>query len=115
MGSLQAVNQGFAITISRYLTMIKISYWATPDSLRLFLSPIENISEAQFLCNAYNYYSTDQSVFKFTDDGYLVIMFKLVSTGMPIQTDKFLLHITSKGKIKIMGREIKQKIDNAQI
>ena len=91
----------------------KVTYWTTPDSLRKFLYPIENISEAQFLCNGFDYYSTDQSVYKLTEDGYLITMFKLVSTGMPIQTDKFLLLVTRKGKIKIIGREIARKIDNA--
>ena len=92
-----------------------VAYWATPDSLRKFLYPIDNISEAQFLCNAYDYYSTDQSVYKHIDDGYLITMYKLVSIGMPIQTDKFLLKVTRKGKIKIIGREIARKIDNAII
>jgi hypothetical protein len=89
----------------------KWTFWDNADSLKIFLGSIDNISEAQLLATGFNYYSTSKSIYKKTEDGYLLIMFKLVKRGNPIQTDKFLLHISKSGIIKIQGREVNKKIN----
>lgn len=92
-----------------------LKYFSTPDSLRIFLGEIDNISEAQLLANGFDYYSKKESVFKSMQDGYVIIMYKLVKTGMPIQTDKFLLKILKNGRIKILAREVFSKEEHAII
>ncbi len=89
--------------------------WDTQDSLKLFLGSIDNISEAQLLASGLRYYFKNESIYKSTDNGFRVTMFKLVKTGMPIQVDKFLLDISKNGKIKIIGREVFSKKENAII
>ena len=111
-------EQGLPVPSYKYIISYdkqKSTYWSTPDSLKLFLGEINNISEAQILTKGYNYFSSTESVYKIDSDGYLMVLYKLVKTGFPIQVDKFLLKVTKNGKIKIIAREVSSKIKNGII
>ncbi len=88
------------------LNKSNLKYITKFDSLKLFLDKIDDISEARFLAESLGYYADSSSVFKSDDKGYYLLLFKIVKTGFPFQTDKFLLRITPDCRIKIQGREV---------
>jgi len=102
----------------RYIVKIdnkKTGYITDLDSLKFFLGKIDNISEALFLANGYKYYSDRSSIYKIESDYFLIILNKLVKTGLPIQIDRFLLKVTADGEIRILGREVAYKNEDAII
>jgi hypothetical protein len=106
---------GFCFRFIKTFKDNSINYWTTFDSLRIFLGTIDNISEAQFLAYGFGYYSYEESVFKPAKDGYILIMLRYVSFGMPVQIDRFILKIFKNGEIKILERDIYYKNDYAII
>ncbi|HNX57088.1 MAG TPA: hypothetical protein PKO30_15950 [Prolixibacteraceae bacterium] len=94
---------------SKYIILLNknnFQYITKLDSLKLFLDKIDDISEARFLAESLGYYADESSVFKSDDKGYYLLLFKIVKTGFPFQTDKFLIRITPDCRINILGREV---------
>ena len=89
----------------------QIETWQTVDELKTFLGSIDSPEKAILLAAA-NEYSWNNQAGKETGairavaDGYELIVTKLVETCDPVQTDRYLLHISSSGEITIKHSEI---------
>lgn len=84
-----------------------------------FLGDIDTSSDAILwaMVNGYYFSTTDKKAgaIQETSTGYQMLATKMVRYCSPVQTNRFLLHISKSGQIKILGEEVFTKNENACI
>lgn len=87
--------------------------------LKAFLGDIDTPSEAILLAasNNYRFNTTKKEIggIKETPSGYEILMTKLVSDCLPVQTNRFLLQVDKNGTITVLDEEIYSRDDNGCI
>ncbi len=91
----------------------------TVDDLRDFLGPVDSISDALILVDANGYYfaydDVARSAIRGEGDGYRVIALRLVSYCAPVTVNKYLLHVSRDGTIRVLGETEDSRAENACI
>ncbi|HEX9691826.1 MAG TPA: hypothetical protein VGA22_06995 [Gemmatimonadales bacterium] len=83
--------------------------YSTPDELLTFLGPLGTIEEAALLVTFHDFDlggDLDESGYRAAADGWELLVLKLVAYCDPIQTDRFLLHVSSSGVVTERSREV---------
>lgn len=93
----------------KYQTANEVGIISNTNALRTFLGNIDSKSDAILLAVSENYnFSTENietGAIKETANGYQLLMTKMVKFCSPIQTNRFLLEITTDGTIIVLDEE----------
>lgn len=97
----------------KYIASVRgatIETWASTEELRSFLGTIDAPEEAILLAEAEGYYwiedRLEAGAIKQVDDGYDLVVLKLVAYCAPIQVDRYLLHIDRAGRMTQKDSEL---------
>lgn len=96
----------------------QVTFWTTYDQVLEFLGIIDTEGEALFIAHLNGYaffYNDEKNGIRKISDCYQVSASKLVSMCAPVETDKFLLEISSSGEISVLDQKVLERNETACI
>ena len=94
-----------------------VTVWTRVEEAHTFLGTIDNRVEAALLAKAHGFYWEDSKETAGIRDigaGYELVVLALVKICQPVQYDRFLIRVSSTGKLEILRRQVWMR-DNACI
>jgi hypothetical protein len=95
-----------------------IETWTSIGGWIVFFGSIDRPEEAALLAAAHDYYWTgrkETGAIKADDDGYELVVLKLVGFCDPVQVDRFVLHVSGSGVVTVKDSETWSKEDGVCI
>ena len=90
----------------------EVKVWQTPQALLTFLGALDRVEEAVLLTDANGYYWLEDNemegggFIRQVDNGYELKVLRLVSDCLPIQVNRYLLHLTRSGELSERESEV---------
>lgn len=104
---------GYCAHYVKYQSADNISAVYTQEQLSEFLGTIDTKSDAILTAIAHNYRFNSQrketGAIRTRSDGFELLVTKLVSACVPVQTNRYLIHVASDGTINILQEEVYEK------
>ena len=90
---------------------------STTEELRAFLGSTDSLAEAVLLLDSHGFHWSDdrQGIRMRNDEGWEAVVLEWVRACDPVQTDRVLVTVGRDGSVRVVAREIWQRLDGACI